>query len=698
MVRWVFVILLIVGILKVSSSENLYDDHLYQSVLDNVTCQRHLQEMQSFPFFDASGGIPQSITLGGQGSLGNYHQCLSITQQIPNDTIIGKYCMIGVPLQQSGLSPPAFDPGAILGLNRTLFELINMDENGTDIEKVLQFERAVRVVLGHGNFRALPPGTQGGLEVKVAVCLPRSCTTYEAIGRYTDRLNVSYSDQYCRLPGDKVFSTVDYIGVVTIVILGTLTAISTTYDLYITFFLEKAPAETNKLLTSFSVYTNTRRLFTFSKSPGSIDCLDGMRSLSILWVVIGHTFTNIFSGTTINLLDAFKWTSSSKATWFTAAVLSVDTFFMMSGLLVVYTTVKKMTPMSLVKNIHLFYLHRLLRMFPLLAAVVLFQASLFHHSADGPNWPTLSSSIQNCRDWWWSALLHVQNYVNVTEICLDHTWYLSVDTQLQILSPLVLFWVLRGRLSAWIGLACGLAASIICTTTYTYIKSYTAVSMLGFGSNIGLISDYFKHYYVNTLTRSPPFVVGMLLGYLLHVWRESPRRIPKWLLAAGWLSALAIGSGMIYCNNPAVEFTQFWANFLNSYMRGLWAMAVGWVVFACAAGYGGPINWFLSLTMWKVLARISYALYLIHYPIQFIIRGQSEVPYMFSLRNVFYLFYTDISLSLMLAIALCVLVDAPFSTIQKILLQGKSKQPPTNGHPPPNGVSSSTEVLVTVNK
>ncbi|XP_063533236.1 nose resistant to fluoxetine protein 6-like [Cydia strobilella] len=686
MVRWLFVTLQIVGVMKVSSSESLYDENLYESVLDNVTCQRHLEEMEYFQFFDASGRIPQSITLGGQGSLGNYRQCLSIAQQVPNDTIIGKYCVIRVPLQQSSFNPPAFDPAANLTLNGTLFELINMSENGTEVQNGFQLKRAVGVMMGHDNFRDMP-ASQNGMAVRVAVCLPRSCTTYQALGQYTDMLNVSYSDLYCRLPGDKIFSIADYVAVITIVILGTLTAFSTIYDLYNVFLHEKAPTEPNKLLTSFSVFTNTRRLFTFSKTPGSIDCLDGLRSLSILWVVIGHSFSNMLYGTTINLLDVFVWATSSKATWLVSAVLSVDTFFMMSGLLVVYTTVKKMTPMSLLKNIHLFYLHRLLRMFPLLAAVVLFQASLLQHSADGPGWPALATSIQNCRHWWWSTLLHVQNYVNLTEICLGHTWYLSVDTQLHLLSPLVLCWILRGRRSAWIGLTSGLVASIICTTTYTYIKNYPGVSLLGMGLDYSLLLDYFKHYYVNTLTRSPPFVVGMVFGYLLHIWRESPRRIPKRLVAAGWVAALAFGSGMVYCNNPTAKFTQFWANFLNSFMRGLWAMAVGWVVFACAAGYGGPINWFLSLTMWKVLARISYALYLIHYPLQFIIRGQSDLPFMFSLRNLFYLFYTDISLSLMVATALCVLVDAPFSTLQKILLQGKSK-------PPSNGVSSSTEVLV----
>lgn len=35
--------------------------------------------------------------------------------------------------------------------------------------------------------------------------------------------------------------------------------------------------------------------------------------------------------------------------------------------------------------------------------------------------------------------------------------------------------------------------------------------------------------------------------------------------------------------------------------------------------FSGPVNWFLSLTIWKLPSRLSYAIYLFHYPIQTII-------------------------------------------------------------------------------
>ena len=71
---------------------------------------------------------------------------------------------------------------------------------------------------------------------------------------------------------------------------------------------------------------------------------------------------------------------------------------------------------SLLKRLHVFYLNRLLRMFPLLAALVLLEASAFHRVADGPYWENMARNVQRCRSNWWTTLLHVQNYVNPEEI------------------------------------------------------------------------------------------------------------------------------------------------------------------------------------------------------------------------------------------------------------------------------------------
>lgn len=51
-------------------------------------------------------------------------------------------------------------------------------------------------------------------------------------------------------------------------------------------------------------------------------------------------------------------------------------------------------------------------MFPLLAAYVLIQASLLNWISDGPNWTVMSAHVERCRVNWWATLLHIQNWID----------------------------------------------------------------------------------------------------------------------------------------------------------------------------------------------------------------------------------------------------------------------------------------------
>lgn len=79
-------------------------------------------------------------------------------------------------------------------------------------------------------------------------------------------------------------------------------------------------------------------------------------------------------------------------------------------------------------------------MTPALAVILLAHITILRHFGSGPLWPEISQFLsKNCIKYWWSTLLYVQNYVNPNELCLGQTWYLSVDMQLFIVSPLILY-------------------------------------------------------------------------------------------------------------------------------------------------------------------------------------------------------------------------------------------------------------------
>ena len=70
-----------------------------------------------------------------------------------------------------------------------------------------------------------------------------------------------------------------------------------------------------KFLLGFSVYRNTKALFKISskKNPEMLHCLNGIRFISMTWVVLAHVYGNFANGnypTNNNLFYTIKVTKS----------------------------------------------------------------------------------------------------------------------------------------------------------------------------------------------------------------------------------------------------------------------------------------------------------------------------------------------------------------------------------------------------
>ncbi|XP_073949763.1 nose resistant to fluoxetine protein 6-like [Choristoneura fumiferana] len=638
-------------------------------------------------FLDSGLRTPRGILQGNLVDYGNYHECIDISENFEPSVIEGKYCMINVPIVQDDLELPTLPKWPEEWPEFPWPELI------PKTKQYRQMVRNIKTVQARTKQYNQMFGTDtdmisvaednplAGQSFRLAVCLPKTCTTKQAIDTLlinTTALGLKFTDEFCRLKNDKPFVPGDYaaMGVFGFIIL--ITILCTGYDIYYTHVLKEDPRKSSTLGKSFSVYNNTRRLLTFNSAPGALECLDGIRALAITWVIIGHTYSTQLHAPFYNRLDFFSWITSFSAIWIMAAPITVDTFFLLSGLLIVYTSVGKITKMRLVRNVHLYYLHRLLRVFPVLAAGVFLQATLVNHMSDGPRWSeVMAYKVHKCRRFWWPTLLHIQNYVTPRHQCIGPTWYLAVDVQLHILSPLILFWVLGRRKPAWIALTLAMIASLAATTTYNYINEFQPAPFVPTRTDEDYI-HYMVNYYMNTFTRCTPFFVGLLVGYFLSVYKGKKVVMPKIFVVFGWLCALVVSSGIIYSTYPILQMdweSPFLDGVINSFSRPGWAACLGWMIFACTHGYGGPINWFLSLRMWKLPARISFAMYIFHYPVMHVINASAVSPTYFSVIGYFYRFLSEISSSLLIGFAVTVLIDAPFSTLVKLTIGGGVKKP-----------------------
>lgn len=66
-------------------------------------------------------------------------------------------------------------------------------------------------------------------------------------------------------------------------------------------------------------------------------------------------------------------------------------------------------------NIVLFYVHRFLRIIPILVTALLFFATLARHIGNGPMWKLLFPDEKDCAKNWWTSLIFIDNYKNLMD-------------------------------------------------------------------------------------------------------------------------------------------------------------------------------------------------------------------------------------------------------------------------------------------
>ena len=171
------------------------------------------------------------------------------------------------------------------------------------------------------------------------------------------------------------------------------------------------------------------------------DSLDGIRVLSIFWVVIGHSYIFPLQTTGQNMIVAIpEYSKQFLFTVVTSGILAVDTFFFMSGFLGAYIFMGKFKKFS-VSKILIAYFHRYYRLTPILAVILYFSTYVLYPLTTGPyRHQTVVPNIENCASYGWTVILYINNfYPSLAQFtCFNWTWYLANDMQMFLILPWVL--------------------------------------------------------------------------------------------------------------------------------------------------------------------------------------------------------------------------------------------------------------------
>lgn len=177
--------------------------------------------------------------------------------------------------------------------------------------------------------------------------------------------------------------------------------------------------------------------------------------------------------------------------------------------------------------------------------------------------------------------------------------------------------------------------------------------------------------YYPTHTRMGAWLIGVICGYFLHIYKDTKIILSKIVITTGWIISLGIILAIIFGQYNIQQFghinNEIEDAFYDSCSRVGWAIAISWIIFACVQGYGGCINWFLSLKEWQPLGRLSYCMYLTHLVIQVNLMSEVRTSSYFSDISAVHSLWGDFGYTLTISTVWCLFFESPIIVIEKVL-------------------------------
>ncbi|CAF1405402.1 unnamed protein product [Rotaria magnacalcarata] len=424
--------------------------------------------------------------------------------------------------------------------------------------------------------------------------------------------------------------------------------------------------------------------------PKILSCLNGIRVLSLWWIIIGHTFlyAAYYSD---NVLTIFNW---SRQLWFqiiVQGVLSVDSFFVLSGLLttfIFFVMKVENERVSIGKFLLNHYVYRYIRYTVFYAIILLIHINLSSYLGQGgPVYPVNGSETSTCRQTWWRNLLYINNFFDMKTGCMPITWFLAVYMQFHWISPLYLLTVSWNWVFGMLVAVAFILVDIITTAVIVSKNNYDhgifgeMYSTRTNGSDT--THDYSNDVYIKPWCRIAPYAVGLILGYVLYEiykranafsWdsllpqtRVTRFNRVKYIIA--WLCALTL---LVLCifgtygdfNGHPLNRSERIAFLTLS--RLAWAIGLGIVIVICFTGYGGIVDKFLAHPFFESLGKLTYGAYLWHSLVVFVDYLSRDQAIHYTIMNIICGSILHITIAYILSLFTFLFVELPVIQLLKL--------------------------------
>jgi peptidoglycan/LPS O-acetylase OafA/YrhL len=309
--------------------------------------------------------------------------------------------------------------------------------------------------------------------------------------------------------------------------------------------------------------------------------LDGLRGISIMLVLTHHFYYPLLPG----------------------GFFGVDIFFVLSGFLITSLLVKEWNQKGKI-NLKNFYFRRVLRLIPALILFMLVTgivALLFLTQKEA------SKTYQGI----WLTLCYASNWFYAfrsfsASNLLGITWSLAIEEQFYTTWPIILLLAHKLRLRRpWV--LCALPVTVMIIAFHRKMLAEHGASIL-------------RLYYASD-TRADALLIGCFIG-LLFAWELFPRNSIRFEI---WIKSLATGS-LIFL--AYMVGTASWGDmFLYTYGGyTLIAVAIGLILIVLIVRPPKGALLFLNFAPLVWIGRVSYGLYLWHWPVRELIYPKNNIP------------------------------------------------------------------------
>ncbi|XP_043275158.1 nose resistant to fluoxetine protein 6-like [Venturia canescens] len=420
-----------------------------------------------------------------------------------------------------------------------------------------------------------------------------------------------------------------------------------------------------KCFMCFNPISNGNKILsTEVAAKDSLTCLHGLRVLSLGWVVMVHTYLEVFSiaeNKTLRTVTErnFMFQTISNATF------SVDTFFFISGLLVTILFYRSLGALQTDKSnffkssstkFLIMILYRFVRLTPAYLFVLgMNEIAIKQAHARTVFSPAIIDHL-TCEKFWWRNALYLNSLYPRTEMCMLWSWYMANDTQFYVLGILLLLLSVKYFKAVVAAVALIIVSSWFTTFTVAYSNDYIARIQEPFA--------LFDELYDKPWLRVGPYFIGTITGWLLFK-TNCKLYTPTWLKLIGWLVSAAIMSSVVYGLYPG-NLTVTTSSAYASLGHTAWAIAVSFLVIQCCTGSAAIINGLLSLRLMYPLSRLTYCAYLVHPVIMMMTSTQMDGPLHLHNGLVLIVYFGNLVASYLMSFCISVALEAPVVNLLKL--------------------------------